>query len=277
MLSFGEPFTADPRYPPVTASSLPRSGFRLADLTWVDAADLIGDGLPVVIPIGAAARAHGPHLPLGTDRLVVEVVAERLLASLPVLIAPCISQGFQPAFMDYPGSQHIEADTFQALVTEIIEGYLRHGAERILLLNNGIATEAPLRLAAQTILQRHGIRIATADLPRLGSTTASADDLDERNTSLLLAIAPALVRLDRLEQMAGDEDEDDFIDGADEPRLFSLRRPLRFTPEERAGGIVNRTGTTGDATAATAEKGERLLGAIVDEIVADMRLLWTDL
>ncbi|WP_341914325.1 creatininase family protein [Ferrovibrio terrae] len=261
----------------MTASSLPRSGFRLADLTWVDAADLIGDGLPVVIPIGAAARAHGPHLPLGTDRLVVEVVAERLLASLPVLIAPCISQGFQPAFMDYPGSQHIEADTFQALVTEIIEGYLRHGAERILLLNNGIATEAPLRLAAQTILQRHGIRIATADLPRLGSTTASADDLDERNTSLLLAIAPALVRLDRLEQMAGDEDEDDFIDGADEPRLFSLRRPLRFTPEERAGGIVNRTGTTGDATAATAEKGERLLGAIVDEIVADMRLLWTDL
>jgi creatinine amidohydrolase len=277
MLSFVEPSTADPRYPPVTASSLPRSGFRLADLTWVDAADLIGDGLPVVIPIGAAARAHGPHLPLGTDRLVVEVVAERLLASLPVLIAPCISQGFQPAFMDYPGSQHIEADTFQALVTEIIEGYLRHGAERILLLNNGIATEAPLRLAAQTILQRHGIRIATADLPRLGSTTASAEDLDERNTSLLLAIAPALVRLDRLEQMAGDEDDDDFIDGTDEPRLLSLRRPLRFTPEERAGGIVNRTGTTGDATAATAEKGERLLGAIVDEIVADMRLLWMDL
>ncbi|WP_341895040.1 creatininase family protein [Ferrovibrio terrae] len=261
----------------MTASSLPRSGFRLADLTWVDAADLIGDGLPVVIPIGAAARAHGPHLPLGTDRLVVEVVAERLLASLPVLIAPCISQGFQPAFMDYPGSQHIEADTFQALVTEIIEGYLRHGAERILLLNNGIATEAPLRLAAQTILQRHGIRIATADLPRLGSTTASAEDLDERNTSLLLAIAPALVRLDRLEQMAGDEDDDDFIDGTDEPRLLSLRRPLRFTPEERAGGIVNRTGTTGDATTATAEKGERLLGAIVDEIVADMRLLWMDL
>ncbi|MCW0233427.1 MAG: creatininase family protein [Ferrovibrio sp.] len=264
----------------MTASSHPRSGFRLADLTWVDAADLIGDGLPVVIPIGAASRAHGPHLPLGTDRLVVEVVAERLLASLPVLVAPCIAQGFQPAFMDYPGSQHIEADTFQALVTEIIEGYLRHGAERILLLNNGISTEAPLKLVAQTILQRHGVRIATADLPRLGSTSASADDLDERDTSLLLAIAPALVRLDRLEQMAEDaaeDDEDGFIEGDDEPRLLSLRRPLRFTPEERAGGVLNRTGTTGDATTATAEKGERLLAAVIDEIVADLRQLWPDL
>jgi creatinine amidohydrolase len=262
----------------VTASSHPRSGFRLADLTWVDAADLLGDGLPVVIPIGAAARAHGPHLPLGTDRLIVEVVAERLLASLPVLIAPCIAQGFQPAFMDYPGSQHLTANTFQALVTEIVEGYLRHGAERILLLNNGIATEAPLKLMAQDILQRHGIRIATADLPRLGSSTASADDLDERNTSLLLAIQPALVRLDRLGQTAKDyEDDEDFADGADEPRLLSLRRPTRFTPEERDGGVLNRTGTTGDASGATAEKGEQLLATMVDEIVADLRLLWPDL
>ena len=281
MLGWAQPNQQDVRYPLVTASSHPRSGFRLADLTWVDAADLLGDGMPVVIPIGAASRAHGPHLPLGTDRLVAEVVAERLLASLPVLVAPCISQGFQPAFMDYPGSQHIEAGTFQALVTEVVEGYLRHGADRILLLNNGIATEAPLKLVAQDILQHHGVRIATADLPRLGSRSATVDDLDERDTSLLLAIQPALVRLDRLKDMAAavdDEDEDDLLpDGADEPRLLSLRRPMRFTPEERAGGVLNRSGTTGDASAATAEKGEKLLAAMVDEIVADLRLLWPDL
>lgn len=276
-----QPILGTLRYPLVTASSHPRSGYRLADLTWVDAADLLGDGLPVVIPVGAASRAHGPHLPLGTDRLVAEVVAERLLAALPVLVAPCISQGFQPAFMDYPGSQHLQAETFQALVTEVIEGYLRHGAERILLLNNGIATEAPLKLVAQDILHRHGVRIATADLPRLGSRSASVDDLDERDTSLLLAIQPALVRLDRLQEMVEDAEDDEDnglpVDVVDEPRLLSLRRPMRFTPEERAGGVLNRSGTTGDASAATAEKGEKLLAAMVDEIVADLRLLWPDL
>ncbi len=252
---------------PVTTPARPRSGFRLADLTWIEAADLIGDGLPVVLPIGAAARAHGPHLPLGTDRLVVEAVAERLLAQMPLLVAPSIGAGYHPAFMDYPGSQHLEAATFEAMVVELIEGYLRHGAERILLLNNGISTEAPLRLAAQTILQRHGIRIASADLPRLHDDAASDD---ERDTSLLLAIAPALVRMDRLGE-TGDVSTDD------EPALRFLRQPLRLTPEERPGGSLNRSGAMADASAATAEKGERLLADMVEAIAADLRQLWPDL
>jgi creatinine amidohydrolase len=260
----------------VTAPQRARTGFRLADLTWIDAADLIGDGLPVLLPIGAAAKAHGPHLPLGSDRLVVEAIAERLLAALPVLVAPTIGQGFCPAFMDYPGSQHLTAPTFQAMVEEIIEGYLRHGAERIVLLNNGISTEPPLRLAAQTILQRHGVAVAIADLPRLGQacadqwSTPDSGHANERETSLLLAIAPGMVRMDRLAETVAAEDSEDVV-------LTSLRRPMRLTPEERPGGIVNRSGATGDATAATAEKGERLIAAIVDEIAKDLRRLWPDL
>lgn len=260
----------------MTISARPRTGFRLADLTWIDAADLIGDGLPVLLPIGAAAKAHGPHLPLGTDRMVVEAVAERLLAALPVLVAPTVGQGFYPAFMDYPGSQHLEAATFQAIVIELIEGYLRHGAERILVLNNGVSTEPPLRLAAHTVLQRHGVRIAIADLPRLGR---ACDDLwqapqgghaDERETSLLLAIAPGMVRMDRLADTAVTEPDD-------EAQLAHLRRPVRLTPEERPGATLNRSGATGDATAASAEKGEKLLAAMVDEIAADLLALWPDL
>ena len=253
----------------------PRTGFRLADLTWIEAADMLGDGFPVLLPIGAAAKAHGPHLPLGTDRLVVEVVAERLLASMPVLVAPTIGQGFYPAFIDYPGSQHLSAKTFEAVVTELIEGYLRHGAERIVLLNNGVSTEAPLRLATHAILQRHGIQVVTADLPRLGKScdeqwaVPEGGHADERETSLLLAIAPGLVRMDRLGETA--------INDHDGPRLQHLSRPVRLTPEERPGGQLNRSGATADATAATAEKGEKLLAAMVEEIVAELRLLWPDL
>ncbi|MEK9968031.1 MAG: creatininase family protein [Ferrovibrio sp.] len=257
------------------SSSTRRSGYRLADLTWPEAADLIGDGLPVLLPVGAAAKAHGPHLPLGTDRLVVEAVSERLLSQRPVLVAPVVGHGFYPAFIDYPGSQHIEAATFQSVIVELIEGFLRHGAERIVLLNNGISTEPPLRLAAHAILHRHGVRIVTADLPRLGSSCndqwadPSGGHADERETSLMLAIAPALVRLDRL---SGPE-----ADGSAEPELQHLRQPVRLTPEERPGGVLNLSGTTGNAAAATAEKGEKLLAAMIDEIVADLRLLWPDL
>jgi len=260
----------------VTASARSRTGHRLADLTWLEAADLLGDDLPVLLPVGAAAKAHGPHLPLGTDRLVVEAVAERLLAVMPVLVAPTVGIGFYPAFVDYPGSQHIEAGTFQALMIELIEGYLRHGAERIVILNNGVSTEPPLRLAAHAVLQRHGVRVVIADLPRLGAT---CDDLwtakagghaDERETSLLLAIAPALVRLDRLADTR-------LIDADDEVTLTHLHRPVRLTPEERPGSRLNRSGATGDATAATAEKGEKLLAAMVAEIAGDLQTLWPEI
>src|SRR5690606_7563920 len=113
----------------------PRTGFRLADLTWIEAADLLGDGIPVLLPFGAAAKAHGPHLPLGTDRLVAEVVAERLLVAMPVLVARTNGLGFLPALIDYPGSQHLGAATCRAMATELIEGFLRHGAGRVVLLN----------------------------------------------------------------------------------------------------------------------------------------------
>jgi creatinine amidohydrolase len=45
------------------------TGVWLEDLTWPEAKARFEAGMPVVIPIGAASKAHGPHLPLKTDPL----------------------------------------------------------------------------------------------------------------------------------------------------------------------------------------------------------------
>ncbi|MEQ9121272.1 MAG: creatininase family protein, partial [Alphaproteobacteria bacterium] len=50
---------------------------RIADIPWTEAARRLAGGRPLLLPIGAAAKAHGPHLPLGTDRIVVEAIADR--------------------------------------------------------------------------------------------------------------------------------------------------------------------------------------------------------
>ena len=112
-------------------------GAFLDRLTWQEAAEALAAGWPVVVPVGAASKAHGPHLPLGTDRISVEAIAARLAERERVLIAPNLGFGFYPAFVDFPGSQHLAAATFQALVVESIESFIRHRARRILLLNNG--------------------------------------------------------------------------------------------------------------------------------------------
>ncbi|MGQ0675068.1 MAG: creatininase family protein [Rhodospirillales bacterium] len=226
----------------------PVQGAFLDKLTWQEAAERLAADWPVIVPVGAASKAHGPHLPLGTDRISVEAVAARLARRLGVLVAPAIGFGFYPAFVDFPGSQHLGAATFQTLTIELIEGFIRHGARRILVLNNGVSTEAPLRRAAEDILSRHGVAIMIADLPRLGRgldvlwTAKLGGHADERETSLMMAVAPDQVRRDRLPALADD-----------------------------------KAGTTGDTRAATAAKGEKLIAALVDELLGAMQASWPDM
>jgi creatinine amidohydrolase/Fe(II)-dependent formamide hydrolase-like protein len=144
-------------------------GCFLEDLTWDEAERLFKENRPVLIPVGAFAKEHGLHLPLDTDSVIARHLAGRVADELPVVIAPVIGFGYYPAFTDYPGSQHLRAETFIALVTDILAGFAGQGARRLAILNTGYSTEAPLRIAARTVLERCGIRVAIADLRHLGA------------------------------------------------------------------------------------------------------------
>jgi len=47
-------------------------GVLLEDLTWVEAEKILNPNTVVVIPLGAAAKEHGPHLKLKNDWLIAE-------------------------------------------------------------------------------------------------------------------------------------------------------------------------------------------------------------
>jgi creatinine amidohydrolase/Fe(II)-dependent formamide hydrolase-like protein len=57
-----------------------------------------------------------------------------------VLIAPVVPFGFYPVFQGYPGSQHLSADTFVRLLTELVER-LFDQARRLAILNTGVSTD----------------------------------------------------------------------------------------------------------------------------------------
>ena len=95
----------------------------------------------MVIPIGAGAKEHGHHLPLATDAIIAERLGEEVRQRLPVLVAPVVTFGYYPAFHRYPGSQHLSTATYHALLTELIEGFIRQGVGRIALINTGVSTE----------------------------------------------------------------------------------------------------------------------------------------
>src|SRR5260370_6083810 len=98
-------------------------------MTWDDVARHIANGAAAILPIGAAAKQHGFHLPLNTDRIQAEFLASRLAMRIDALIWPTLNYGYYPAFVAYAGSSSLSAATFEAIVhemaTEIINGCCR--------------------------------------------------------------------------------------------------------------------------------------------------------
>src|SRR5260370_14175988 len=219
------------------------TGVWREDLTWLEAKARFEAGMPVVIPIGAASKAHGPHLPLKTDALTARALAQKLIERLPVIAAPVVGFGFYPAFTSFAGGQHLSAATFKALLAELLGNLRGHGVRRIVVLNTGVSTEKTIDEAgapAEDVLVLHMRGLGAAadkllDEPEGGHA-------DERETSVMLALDPRSVRLDRL----------------------------------ALDGPFERTGATGDPRAATAFKGQRILAARVDDMVAALRKRWPD-
>jgi len=220
------------------------TGAWLEDLTWLEAKARFEAGALVVVPVGAAAKAHGPHLPLKTDALTARALAERLIERLPAVAAPVVGFGFYPAFTSFAGSQHLSAATFKALLAELLGNLRSHGVRRLAILNTGVSTEKPIDDVAGNaadLLVLH-MRELGAAAEKLLAVTAGGH-ADERETSVMLALEPGSVRMDRL----------------------VLEGPFE------------KTGATGDPSRATAFKGERILAARVDDMMASIVGRWPDL
>jgi creatinine amidohydrolase len=219
-------------------------GVWLEDLTWPEAKQRFDANAAVVIPVGATAKAHGAHLPLKTDMLTARALGQKLIERLPVVMAPVVGFGFYPAFGSFAGSQHLSAYTFRAMMRELVGNFVSQGVRRIAILNTGVSTEK--------LLDEIAVEVGEVLVLHMRTLGAAADALiehregghaDERETSVVLALDPRSVRMDRL----------------------------------APAGDFAACAATGDPTRATAFKGERVLAARVDDLVAALAAKWPDL
>lgn len=261
--------------------TFPAAGGRwIAEMSWPAAARALGEGHVLLAPIGAAAKAHGPHLPLGTDRIVVEALAERVAARTGALIAPTTTLGYYPAFVEYPVSQHIGADLFQALLEASLRRFVDSGATRIVILNNGVSTEGPVVVAGHTIYAETGVRPAIAQLRLFGRgadselADPSGGHADERETSAMLALRPDLVDMAAAAAAPPETSQSEASPSGDRPRLA---RPVRLAHGRPPGpGEASAAGATGDPRGATATKGHAILAATVEDLVAEVARVFPD-
>jgi creatinine amidohydrolase len=235
----------------------------LETLTWPEAELALYQLPTVLLPLGARTKEHGHHLPLNTDWLIAEYLAKRVAEQCPVLVLPTLQYGYYPAFLEYSGSVSLRSDTCRDTLTEICQSLAQQGAKRFYILNTGVSTIKPLE-AARAVIVAQGSRMeftnittAYAALRRQVETQPAGTHADEIETSMLLYIAPDVVRLDLAQR-----------------DIRPDRGPGGLTRDPKAEtGIYSPTGAYGDPTLATVDKGKIIVEGMVQYLVEQVKAL----
>ncbi len=232
-------------------------GAYLGDLAWPEAEQRLRTAPLVIVPFGAGAKEHGPHLPMNADAKVLEYLVRAAVDSLPVIAAPPILHGWFPAFRDFPGTEVANPSVFIEYVWEISQSLVRRGAKRLVFLNTGIATATglPLSIVAREIRTATGtptLVVSWDDLEtpeyRALQQQRGGGHADEIETSISLYLQPELVHLERAAADYGGAVRKDYP--GYQPGQFS---------RDAADPAFSRSGVSGDPTLASAAKGRRAL------------------
>jgi creatinine amidohydrolase len=244
-------------------------GILLEDLTWQDAEKALKPDTVVVIALGAASKEHGPHLKLKNDWTMAEYYKRRVLKAANVVVAPTINYHFYPAFVEYPGSTSLRLETARDLTVDICRGLARFGPRRFYIINTGVSTLRALKPAADA-LAAEGILLHYLDITKDVEQTVKplmkqegGTHADEIETSMMLYIDPASVDMRRAVK--------DY-----HPRP-ETRTGTRLTRDPqvvaRGEGTYSPTGTWGDPTLATREKGRQVTEATFAVILKQIETL----
>jgi creatinine amidohydrolase len=196
---------------------------------------------------------------LAADQVFAEYFSRALAERLDALIWPTLTYGAYPAFVAYTGSISLSDKTFQAVVTDIADALVGFGARRVLIVDTGLSTIAPVEAAIGACRAPSSVRhLKVFDGPRFRATVRELQEqrygshADELETSLMLAIAPDLVDMTR---------------AVGSPCHETIPPPGPLSPDDSFSPNYSPSGSFGDPTFASAKKGEKLLAAILDDLM----------
>lgn len=234
------------------------------ELNRVELAEVAPKAL-LILPVGATEQ-HGPHLPTGTDFLIVEYLArtcaESLARALPVVVTPTLCFGSSPHHLPFGATISISSSTYYQVLSEIIDSLILSGFKKLFILNGHGGNDDLIKLVARDLALKHPVNIAAAsywtvawkalvsqDAHTLGELPGHAGAFE---TSLILHLHQHLVAKDRPKH---------------EP--VSGSNPDSFYPpyrQELHGYWPKRGGYTDSPHNGSRAWGEELLDTIIAEI-----------
>lgn len=217
-----------------------------SQLTWDEIpATLAAVNGAALLPVGATEQ-HGPHMGCGMDTVIADKLCQEVARRTQVPMLPALPYGCSLGHSHrWPGTIALQPPALIELIRQIGEWAYQSGVRRLFLINGHVTNEAPLRCGLEMLRASHDdLMVALINTPTISARVrqfhfADAQDwhANDAETSLMLAVAPDMVRPEKLAE-------------ADDP--------------DRTGGCVfahpvNHTslnGVTGKPSQASAAKGE---------------------
>jgi len=224
-------------------------------------------GALVVMPV-ASMEQHGPHMAVGVDTVLCETVcqraAEALASEMPIVVAPTLWCGMAEHHMARGGTFTFDIPTYRAVLLSFLKSIERHGFKRVFIVNGHGGNISALSAFLPDFVRETGLTIrvttyfelAQPGMPAILEDQERVRHACEGETSMMMAVAPDLVRAEKLSEAVG---------------------PARQTPmplqvlRHRSYGEFTPTGVVGDARRSTADKGKRLMDVCRDALVSAIR------
>jgi creatinine amidohydrolase len=221
----------------------------------------------LVIPLGATEQ-HGPHLPVGTDTLLIEAIAEgaALAAanSVPVVLGPTMSFGSSAHHVRFGGTLSLTTESYYRVLMDLGRSASAGGFRRVFFLNGHGGNHELAQLAARDLALEHPLAVGAgswwamaydalieAGLPSIRNIPGHAGGFE---TAAVMAIARHLVR-------------DAPARAHDRGERPSLRADYRT---EVHGSWEAMDGFTDSPADATVDLGSRFLEVAVAKVAADL-------
>ena len=224
-----------------------------------------------VLPV-AATEQHGPHLPLQVDSCIADGVVTAALPHLApdstALFLPTQAVGFSPEHARFAGTLTLKAETLIRLWTDIGESVAATGVKKMVIFNAHGGQANFMDIVARDLRARLGMLVLSVNwygLPLIGSQDEDVNALfsaeehrfgihaGDIETSLMLALAPAQVQMDKAQHFASTSQA-----RAAQYDILGNGKTAKLAWQIQD---YNAAGAVGNAAAATADKGAQVLQA----------------
>lgn len=249
----------------------------LQNMTWEDFEKDMQKCNVVIVPVGSTEQ-HGAHLPLGTDTMVANVLAEGASERTGAIIAPPVWYGWSPHHMVLPGTVTIRPEVLAELLFDIIESLQQHGARKFVVINgHRIVNISWMQIVCERAQRTLGVKTIIFDPAYMSKEISSklgfgpVGHAEEAESSHMLCCYPELCHLERaLDYTPGHK------------ALYSVDPGFRgdtlcyvpSTVNDMGQSVRAAKGTTGSPSRSSGEKGkeyhEHLVGRLV-EVIKDLQ------